>query len=56
MTDARALQKALVLTVPAIVFGFLVATQWATYAAPSFREVDIRYISPLSGSVTRLQD
>lgn len=56
MTNARAWQKALVLTAPAVVFGFLVATQWATLAAPGSRDVGIRYIDPLSGSVTRLQD
>jgi len=42
--------------VPALVFGFLVATQWSTLAAPASRDVGIRYIEPLSGTVTRLQD
>lgn len=41
---------------PAVVFGFLVATQWATLAAPTSRDVGIRYIDPLSGTATRLQE
>jgi uncharacterized protein YlxW (UPF0749 family) len=40
----------------AVVFGFLVATQWSTLAEPALRDVSIRYIDPLSGTVGRLQD
>ncbi|MBI2774159.1 MAG: DUF881 domain-containing protein [Chloroflexi bacterium] len=47
-----AVQKGLALVTPALVFGFLVATQWTTLARP---DVAIRYIDPLSDTVTRLQ-
>lgn len=50
------MQKGLALMVPAILFGFLVATQWATLALPGLQDVGIRYIDPLSGTVTRLQE
>ncbi len=50
------MQKGLALMVPTIVFGFLVAMQWATFALPGAQEVGIRYIDPLSGTVTRLQE
>lgn len=53
--DARSVQKGLAVTVPAVVFGFLVAVQWSTFAAPGSRDVGIRYIDPLSETVTRLQ-
>lgn len=56
MTDTRALQKGFALTVPALLFGFLVAAQWSTLANPASQDVGIRYIDPLSGTVTRLQD
>ena len=55
MTDTHAFQKSLVLTVPAILFGFFVATQWSTFAVPGSRDVSIRYIDPLSDTVTTLQ-
>ena len=55
MTDARALQKAVALAVPALLFGFLVTAQWVTFAGPASRDVAIRYIDPLSDSVTSLQ-
>jgi uncharacterized protein YlxW (UPF0749 family) len=55
VTDRRAFQKSLVLTLPALVFGFFVATQWATFALPASREVTIRYIDPLGETVTQLQ-
>ncbi|MDE3112262.1 MAG: DUF881 domain-containing protein [Chloroflexota bacterium] len=51
-----ALQKGLAIAVPALVFGFLVAAQWATLAAPGSRDVGIRYIDPLTASLGRLQD
>ncbi len=54
--DARALQKGLALAVPALVFGFLVATQWGTLAAPGSQDVTIRYIDPLSETTGRLRD
>lgn len=41
---------------PALLFGFFVATQWSTFALPGSQDVAIRYIDPLSGTVTRLQD
>ena len=53
MTDARGFQKGLALLVPAILFGFLVATQWHTFAAPN---VAIRYVDPLTETVGGLQD
>ncbi|MBI2323448.1 MAG: DUF881 domain-containing protein [Chloroflexi bacterium] len=56
MTDTRAMQKGLALMFPAVLFGFLVATQWATLALPGSQDVGIRYIDPLSGTVTRLQE
>jgi uncharacterized protein YlxW (UPF0749 family) len=56
VTDTRALQKGLALVPAAIFFGFLVATQWSTLADPASRDVSIRYIDPLSGTVGRLQD
>ena len=56
MTDTRAMQKGLALMLPAVLFGFLVATQWATFALPGIQDVGIRYIDPLSGTVTRLQE
>ena len=56
MTDARAFQKSLVLTLPALVFGFFVATQWATFAVPESRDVTIRYIDPLGATVATLQN
>ncbi|HEX9436739.1 MAG TPA: DUF881 domain-containing protein [Candidatus Limnocylindria bacterium] len=52
MTDIRALQKGLALLPAAVLFGFLVATQWSTLVA---QDVAIRYIDPLSGTVDRLQ-
>jgi uncharacterized protein YlxW (UPF0749 family) len=55
MTDVRALQKGLGLAVPALLFGFFVATQWATFAGPASHDVGIRYIDPLSASVATLQ-
>ncbi len=54
--DARALQKGLALAVPALVFGFLVAAQWGTLAAPGSQDVTIRYIDPLSETIARLRD
>lgn len=54
--DMRAFQKGLGLVLPALVFGFFVSTQWATSAAPASRDVAIRYVDPLSDTVTRLQD
>lgn len=56
MTDARALQKGLALATPALVFGFLVAAQWGTLAAPASQSVTLRYIDPLSETIVRLQD
>lgn len=56
MTDTRALQKGLALMIPALLFGFLVATQWTTLADPALRDVGIRYVDPLSGTVARLQE
>jgi uncharacterized protein YlxW (UPF0749 family) len=56
VTDARGLQKGLALTLPALLFGFFVATQWSTFAVPGSGRVSIRYIDPLSATVTRLQD
>ena len=56
MTDTRTLQKGLVLALPAVVFGFFVATQWATFAVPATRDVEIRYIDPLGATVTTLQN
>ena len=56
MTDTRAFQKNLVLAVPALVFGFFVATQWATFALPEARDVSIRYADPLSATATTLQN
>lgn len=56
MTDARPFQKGLGLTVPALLFGFVVATQWATFTLPESRDVTIRYIDPLSATVSQLQD
>jgi len=53
--DARTVQKGLAIAVPAVVFGFLVAAQWSTLAAPGSRDVSIRYIDPLSATVDRLQ-
>jgi uncharacterized protein YlxW (UPF0749 family) len=55
VTDTRAFQKSLVLALPALVFGFFVATQWATFTVPATRDVNIRYIDPLSGTVAQLQ-
>lgn len=55
MKQTRAFQKSLVLTLPALVFGFFVATQWATFAVPEARDVTIRYIDPLGETVTALQ-
>ena len=52
MTDIRALQKGLALLPAAVLFGFLVATQWSTLVS---QDVAIRYIDPLSGTVDRLQ-
>jgi len=52
VTDIRALQKGLALLPAAVLFGFLVATQWSTLVA---QDVAIRYIDPLSGTVDRLQ-
>lgn len=54
MTDARTFQKGLALLVPAILFGFLVAAQWTTFAGP--RDVTIRYVEPLNTTVTGLQE
>ncbi|MDE3101230.1 MAG: DUF881 domain-containing protein [Chloroflexota bacterium] len=51
---ATKLQKGLALAVPALVFGFLVAAQWATVAAS--RAVSLRYIDPLSSTVTSLEN
>lgn len=56
MTDMRARQKGLALALPAALFGFLVATQWSTVADPASRDVQIRYVAPLTGTVARLQD
>lgn len=50
------LQKGLAVAVPALVFGFLVAAQWATLALPGSRDVSIRYIDPLTSTIKRLQD
>ena len=50
------MQKGLALMLPAILFGFLVATQWSTLAMLGSQDVGIRYIDPLSGTVTRLQE
>lgn len=50
------MQKGLALALPALIFGFLVATQWATIALPASRDVGIRYIDPLSRTITELQD
>jgi len=52
VTDIRALQKGLALLPAAVLFGFLVATQWSTLVS---QDVAIRYIDPLSGTVDRLQ-
>jgi len=52
VTDIRALQKGLALLPAAVLFGFLVATQWSTLVA---QDVAIRYIDPLSRTVDRLQ-
>ncbi len=56
MTDTRDLQKGLALMLPALLFGFLVAAQWSTLAAPGTHDVAIRYIDPLSTTVDRMQD
>ena len=53
MTHARPLQKGLALVPAALLFGFLVATQWSTLVS---QDVGIRYIGPLSSTVARLQD
>jgi len=53
--DARRLQKGLAVAVPAVVFGFLVAAQWSTFAIPGSRDVALRYIGPLSAAITRLE-
>lgn len=53
--DTRSVQKGLAVTIPAVVFGLLVAAQWSTFAAPGSRDVGIRYIDPLSETVARLQ-
>jgi uncharacterized protein YlxW (UPF0749 family) len=53
--QTRAFQKSLVLALPALVFGFFVATQWTTFAVPEARDVTIRYIDPLGETVTALQ-
>jgi uncharacterized protein YlxW (UPF0749 family) len=53
--DARTLQKGLAVAVPAIVFGFLVAAQWSTLAAPGSRDIGIRYIDPLTATIDGLQ-
>jgi uncharacterized protein YlxW (UPF0749 family) len=53
--QTRAFQKSLALTLPALVFGFFVATQWATFAVPEARDVTIRYIDPLGETVAALQ-
>jgi uncharacterized protein YlxW (UPF0749 family) len=50
------LRNGLVLTLPALLFGFFVATQWSTFALPGSRDVTIRYIDPLSATVDQLQD
>lgn len=50
------MQKGLALMLPALLFGFVVTTQWATFAVPAVQDVGIRYIDPLTGTVTRLQD
>lgn len=55
VTDARAIQKGLVLILPALLFGFLVAAQWSTLAGTAARDVAIRYIDPLSETVDGLQ-
>lgn len=41
---------------PAALFGFLVATQWSTIADPAARDVGLRGVAPLTGTVARLQD
>lgn len=50
------MQKGLALFLPALLFGFLVATQWSTIADPASRNVQIRYVDPLTATVARLQD
>ena len=54
--QTREFQKGLILTLPALLFGFFVATQWATFAVPEARDVSIRYIDPLGDTVTTLQN
>lgn len=53
MTDRTALQKGTALLLPALLFGFLVTTQWATLSGAG--DVAIRYIDPLTRSVEALQ-
>lgn len=55
MRQAAALQKAIALLVPALLFGFLVTAQWITFSGPSARDVEIRYIQPLAATVADLQ-
>lgn len=55
MTDVRAFQKSVVLVVPAILFGLLVAAQWGTFASAVREDVAIRYVEPLNSSVSALQ-
>lgn len=56
MTETRALQKGLALATPALLFGFLLAAQWATLAQPAAQDVGLRYVDPLAKTATRLQD
>lgn len=55
VTDWRSMQKGAALMLPALLFGFLVAAQWSTLAAPGIHDVGIRYIDPLSTTVDQLQ-
>lgn len=55
VTHAPAVQKGLALLVPALLFGFLVTAQWITFAGPAPRDVQIRYVDPLTAAVNDLQ-
>ncbi len=48
-------QKGLVLLVPALLFGLVVAAQWGTFAGAVREDVAIRYVEPLESSVGALQ-
>lgn len=56
VTERRTLQKGLAIAIPPLLFGLLVTAQWATFAQPRAGDVAIRYVEPLVGTISRLQD